>query len=364
MKEAGTIAFAEKVLTLLELGLTSATYKYALLTTIIDLCLEQTTSSGNPPSTLTTRQLAEKVVQLYWGHAVPYEGGGVLRQGGVNAQQQAEIVRAIATFRGAHAGAKGELHFQAAIEHPAKFERLVRTVEWKLIEMPIPRLQVMGQEEERFLYEYGWDQRIRQGEVSAYQRGETGRFDNRLALQPGVAEQLIALSGVLRPVLRREWSLLVASMNDLPEARLDEHLFGSQRTSLEPVRSDLRELQDGRCFYCRERLGDKAEVDHFIPWARYADNALDNLVAAHPVCNNQKRDFFAAAVHLAEWLARSSRQDRDLAEIAARVSWARASERSRAVARVMYTRLPSGTKLWVKGIELVSLTTHEVEELF
>lgn len=364
MKEVGTIAFAEKVLTLLELGLTSATYKYALLTAIIDLCMEQTSASGSPPTSLTTRQLAEKVVQLYWGHAIPYEGGPVLRQGGVNEQQQAEIVRAISNFRGAHAGAKGELHFQAAIVHPQEFERLVRSVEWKLIEMPIPRLQVMGQEEERFLYEYAWDQRIKQSGVSSYQRGEPGLFDNRLSLQPGVAEQLIALSGVLRPVLRREWSLLVASMNDLPEARLDEHLFGSLRTSLEPVRTDLRELQDGRCFYCRERLGDKAEVDHFIPWARYADNALDNLVAAHPVCNNQKRDFFAAPPHLSEWLARSTRYDRDLAEIAARASWVRAPERSRAVARVMYTRLPAGTRVWVRATELVPHIPSEISAYF
>ena len=45
---------------------------------------------------------------------------------------------------------------------PRAYERLVRNVQWKLIEMPLPRLQIMGASERRFIYEIGWDQRVAQ----------------------------------------------------------------------------------------------------------------------------------------------------------------------------------------------------------
>lgn len=149
------VAFAEKALTLLELGSFSATYKYALFTAIMDLCLESAARSRAIDTVITTRQLAERVLELYWQHAVPYEGGSILRQGGVRSDNQAEILRAISDFRVHYAGETGVSSFRARLAHPAAFEALLHKVEWKLIEMPIPRLQRVGQEEDRFLYEYG-----------------------------------------------------------------------------------------------------------------------------------------------------------------------------------------------------------------
>ncbi len=360
----GAIAFAEKVLALLELGAFSATYKYALLSALLDLCLERASGSGAPPTTLTTRQVAEKVTELYWPQAVPYQGGTILRQGGVRTGNQAEILTAIATFRRRYAGASGELHARARIAQPRAFERLLRRIEWKLVEMPIPRLQRMGREEDRFLYDYGWTEAIRQGVVAASQRGDRSAFDNRLLLRPGAAEHLIALTGVLRPVIRREWALMVGTMNDLPEARLEEFLFGASRVSLEVVRGPLHDLQAGRCFYCDERTAGRSDVDHFIPWARYADNDLDNLVLAHSSCNHQKRDFFAAAGHLERWVGRQRRHGDALDRIAAEVAWPRDARRSFAVARAMYSRLPDGARLWVGGDRFVPVDRNEVMAAF
>jgi hypothetical protein len=65
----------------------------------MDLCLERADRSGPPPSTVTTRELARRVVELYWPHTEPYPGAGVghvLRQ---SVRGQAEIVAAIAAFR-------------------------------------------------------------------------------------------------------------------------------------------------------------------------------------------------------------------------------------------------------------------------
>lgn len=69
--ERGAISLAEKVLTMLEVGRKSGTYKYALFTAILDLVLERTSHTGEPPISLTTRQLAEKIIELYWSQATP-----------------------------------------------------------------------------------------------------------------------------------------------------------------------------------------------------------------------------------------------------------------------------------------------------
>jgi hypothetical protein len=115
------------------------------------------------------------------------------------------------------------------------------------------------------------------------------------ALKP--LEHLLRLNGHLRRLFYREWAVIVARMNKLPETDLERFLFGSERTSLEVVRSPLRSLQENRCLYCEGRISGSADVDHFIPRSRYPDDGLDNLVAAQPKCSNSKRDFLAAADH-------------------------------------------------------------------
>lgn len=357
------IALAERVLAILEEGSFSATYKFALFTALLDLCIEKTTRDGLPPSSITTRQLAEKVVELYWHHVGPFRASvgdpapRLLRQGGVKPAQQAEILREIDRARGLCRHDRADTPFRMRQLRPDDYRRLVDSVEWKLIEMPIPRLQVLGRQEERFLYEYNWTQAIRRLEVAAYQRdgaqdsddglfGPSSTFDNRLLLRPGVAEHLVRLNGVLRPLFRREWTLMVAGMNGLPEAELERFLFGIDRVSLQVVRGDLRDLQNGRCFYCGGRLNAGADVDHFLPWARYADNGLDNLVAAHPKCNNSKCDFLASAGHVEHWRARSRDRDADLLAIAERATWPRDGDRTLSVARALYLRLPASMRLW------------------
>lgn len=315
-REIDSVAFAEKVLTLLDLGSFSATYKYALFTAIMDLCLESAARSGANDTVITTRQLAERVVELYWRHAAPYEGGPILRQGGVRPENQAEILRAISDFRVRYVGEAGVSPFRARLAHPVTFEALIHKIERKLIEMPIPRLQRIGREEIRFLYEYGWSQSISRSEVAAYQKGTVSVFDNRLLLKPGVVEAIKAVVGILRPLVRREWSMMVAAMNGLPETKLEAFMFGASRVQLDAVRFPLLDLHDNRCFYCDGRMDPKVDVDHFIPWARYANNGLDNLVPSHQKCNNQKRDFIAAEDHLERWTGRIERRDHELGKIA------------------------------------------------
>jgi 5-methylcytosine-specific restriction endonuclease McrA len=358
------VGFAEKVLSLLELGSFSATYKYALFTAIMDICLESASPVEANDVVITTRQLADRVIELYWQHSAPYEGGSILRQGGVRTGNQAEILSAISGFRARYAGEAGVSPFRARLAHPDAFEALIHKVEWKLIEMPIPRLQIIGREEDRFLYEYGWSQTISRREVAAYQRRTTSTFDNRLLLKPGIAEAIKSVVGILRPLVRREWSMMVAAMNGLPETKLEAFMFGASRVQLDAIRLPLRELHDNRCFYCDGRMDAKVDVDHFIPWARYADNGLDNLVPSHAKCNNQKRDFIAAATHLERWGVRIAQRNRELSQIATDYSWVRDPLRTVGVARSIYTRLPAGARLWNSGNELVPADRKRVEVAF
>ena len=357
--DRGAIGFAEKLLELLDEGRYTATYKYALLLALMDVCLEHTQSSGAPPEMVTTRQLADKIVELYWPHTVPFVGvapATVLKQ---NTTGQAEIISAITRFRARHAADPSVPRWESRMRAPEAYERLVRLIEWKLIEMPLPRLQIMGQSHRPFIYEIYWDQRVEQREVTAYQRSGASSFDNRVMLRSGVGEYFLQLSGLLRPLIQRRWAARVAQLNRLEEFQLEMFLFGADRTRTAKIRIGLWDIQGRRCFYCDARIAEPVhgQVDHFVPWSRYPDDTLDNFVVADNNCNGFKSSSLAAADHLARWARRfadASSESTELAELARKASWDRQPDRSLNVARAIYLRLPDDARLWLRGKEFVA----------
>jgi hypothetical protein len=233
--------------------------------------------------------------------------------------------------------------------------------------MPLPRLQVIGNRCDEFLYRIGWNQDVRCGDVRDYQRGTSGAFDNRILFQPGVSTGLVRLSPLLVPMIRREWTLLVARFNQLEVSRLEDFLFGEARLSLTGTRDLLFEIQKGRCYYCDRTLGTTTDVDHFIPWSRYPNNALENLVMADSRCNHDKRDFLASPEHLERWLERmrSGSQTRALiASFSTDRGWDHWPDRSRNVAAAIYTGLPEGYNLWNSVKEFVPLDKARVGSIF
>ena len=99
-RDKGALAFAEKLLVLLGEGHFTATYKYAVLLGLMDLCMEHVSRTGQPPESVTTRQLAEKAVELYWQHTARFPvTETVLRQNQGTRDSQAAIVSAIVKFR-------------------------------------------------------------------------------------------------------------------------------------------------------------------------------------------------------------------------------------------------------------------------
>jgi len=344
--DRGAIEFAERLIAMLDEGVRTATYKFAVLLALLDSCLEGTTAMGAPPDSVTTSDLARRVTELYWPQTNPYAGLGgaaILRQ---SSGGQAEIIGAIRRFREKNAPDPSTPLAEARAKAPLQFGNLLDAVEWKLIEMPLPRLQVMGGVHDPFIYRIGWDIGVKRAQTR-----EVG-FDARVHFVGRAAEYLVQLGGLLRPLVETKWANLILRLNRqiLSDAGLPEFLFGAERVSLGAVRPLLRELQGERCFYCGGGLRSAADVDHFVPWARWPDNGIENLVASHPGCNNSKRDFFAATRHLEAWLPRfdqSSRLGRDLCEAPGALDWDTHPERTLSVARAFYLHLPETARLWL-----------------
>lgn len=346
--EQDAIATAERILLLLDRGRFTSTYKYAVLLGLMDLCLERAARDGSAPQSVTTRQLAERIVELYWPHTSPFSPARpragtqapILRQ---NTGGRAEILTLIQKFRRRHAPDASTAQVAARRAPRDEYERLIRNVEWKLVEMPLPRLQRLGDGDSvELLYRIGWDDRVRRRDLDE-------DFDNQIRFVGRAADHLVRLAGLLRPLIQREWAAMVAQLNrDVTGERdLDEFLFGRSRAPLEAVRDPLAELQDGRCFYCDRRLDSRIEVDHFVPWARHPNDDIENLVAADARCNGDKRDFLAAAEHLRRWTARNTERAAELRAAAAAAGWRSDEERSVAVARAVYLHLPAGSHLWL-----------------
>jgi len=376
------VRLAEKIMAVLAEGGFTATYKYAVLLGLIDLCIENTKASGEGPTSLTTRLLAEKIVEIYWPHTLGFNHDHksiVLLQNASHKDSQAEIIKRIAKFRD-HPGSDKTISLTKAktnAKTTSRFEKLVRFVEWKLIEMPLPRLQVYGGKEDRFLYEIAWRTKDTEGErtkklraqVREYQNSEgLSDFDNRILLKNGVGDDLVLLNRLLRPLIHRQWSAKVAKINHLAENKLEEFLFGVDRISTAPVRPILWEVQEGRCFYCEQksRSEQKMHVDHFIPWSRYPNNAIENLVLAHDKCNGQKKDYLASCDHLNKWTPRMNPESdvaAYLAERAHKKGWESNQQRSASVARAVYFGLPNDTMLWVKGKVFEEANPEELKDL-
>jgi 5-methylcytosine-specific restriction endonuclease McrA len=250
--------------------------------------------------------------------------------------------------------------------HPEDISSLEREVVAVVCRYPIPLLQRFGsgtgEVEDRFIYEYGWSEGI---PASRVHRPD---FDDRLHLVDRAGEYLAELAGLARPVIEREWLRHVARRNegDVDELRLETFLFGGERTSLLAVRDPLLRVQDGRCFYCGGERG-PWEVDHFLPWSRWPDDRLDNLVVAHRRCNNDKRAALASVDHLGVWWERFDpvgATTRQLDEVADRVAWPRQPSRTAAGARGLYHHQPAGTMLWAGHGRVEPLDPARLRQVF
>jgi len=286
------VIFLNNIQRLLSEGDFSATYKFALLSALADLSVENEPGADGTLF-LTIESIAEKFIHYYWPQATPYIATGtnssptVLQQ---NTSGQAKILNLLCDFQSTHttklARAKNDVH---------PWHRLLSSVASVVVTMPLWRLQSVGDVAIPlvFLYE------------------NTGGTIREITLFPGVALNFRHFHGLITNLVQSAWILQLHRIKrNQPllgkSSDLREFLFGSERGNLDIYRPLLTDLQDKSCFYCNKPINDKGEVDHFIPWSRYPVDLGHNFVLAHKGCNGSKSDYLASPHHLEHWMERNS----------------------------------------------------------
>ncbi|WP_024599405.1 HNH endonuclease [Pseudoalteromonas sp. TAE56] len=327
----------------------SATYKYALLHAIADVCVEHKNSNPEAPMEIEIDTLVDKFIQLYWNHSVPYALGTtdiitnaedmLLKQ---NSLGQAKFITEI--FKLQNAGIKS----YNAFKNHQQYSKVISSLRRTFIDGPLWRLQLLSGKEECFLYPHTL-------------LGK-GREPKRIVLNVGIAQCFRRFYDLVVHLSVTEWVEKVQTIkaNQMllgSQSQLQEFLFGTNRTALKVVAPLLIDIQKGLCFYCQKPMNLKneketkktPEVDHFIPFKRYPNDLAHNFVAAHADCNNNKRDHLAAFAHRDRWLEQNL--DTHKAEIANKLQpyFYCDSDKSLAVSNWAYqVAQVNSAKLWVK----------------
>ena len=334
----------ERLLRVVDEGRRTATYKLALLLGLID-------SAAMAPGEveIPTRTLAERVLEIYYPQVRLYVANdGIERELRQISMRRSAPLQALLRLRlhGDAAGCRTVGEVRARL--PDEYARAVDRVEDTFVRYPIPLLQVVGRRVLPFLYQVDWPEGTA---VSAVRRD--GR--DRVRFLAGVADRLVVLGPLLRPLIELHWTRDVARLTGVntEEDRLRAHLFGADRVTFpRALRSALTELQGGRCFYCDRSLDRSAQVDHFLAWSRWPNDALENLVIADS-CNGAKSDHLTVRPHLERWGERLRLHAGELGEISALTRWPSDLARSVALVRSTYRHIARGTPLWVFGPEFV-----------
>ncbi len=342
VRTADTTALTTWLLSVINEGHKTATYKPALLLAILDLSMEVTSGGEDytAPVHLELADLADKVIEYYWGQTRPnrFNDSGILRQ--ANDGRNSILKRVYGLRTETRSSAHTDIR-QVRLAHPERYQAVHRSTVKTLAREPIPRLQRPGGKATRV----GYDARLYDDSDFVASRGAK-KGTTGIDLRPGVATALASNAFVLRYAVESVWVREVARMNEIgtEEAELYAYLFGAERSSLGAVREGLLDLGASTCFWCGDRLTKSSiEVDHVIPWSHYPNNDLSNLVLADSLCNGDKSARLVTPDHLADWRAR----DRgELMDLARSISWTLDTERSVQVARSAYRWLPLGVPVW------------------
>lgn len=339
---AGDDLLTERLLRVIDEGRRTATYKLALLLALID-----GVAASPGLESLPTRRIAEDVLARYYPQTRLYiANDGIERELRQITMKGSPPLRAALRLRLVGDAARCRSVIEIRDRSPAEYERALDAVEDTFVRYPIPLLQVVGTKLIPFLYEVGWPEGTSVAGLRRHGR-DAVRF------LPGVTDRLVVLGPLLRPLIELHWARDVARWTGVSteDHRLRSHLFGSDRVGFPPsIRAGLFELQQGRCFYCGDRLASKVEVDHFLAWSRWPNDAIENLVVAD-TCNGAKSDHLVDGTHLRRWFEHRESHGDDLVELAASGRWFSDPARSHGLVRSTYSHVARGTPLWVTGRE-------------
>lgn len=331
---AEQVRFLQQLQRILSDGGFVATYKFALLHALADLAVVRGDDTGDELP-LKTREISEQLIELYWRQAAPFPSStpAVLSQ---NTGRQAAILTRITAAREAYGGTLGRLK-----QNRAAWEKLVAQVDRTLCEMPLWKLQTVGQERLDFLYE------------------NAGAGD-RIVLKAGVAYCFRSFYDLILDLVRGAWLRFVRARNLAvlgTTVDLSAFLFGTERSNLALFQPILMEVQRGECFYCGRGMHSAPAVDHFVPWSRYPVDLGHNFVLAHSSCNSSKADHLAAERHLERWLGRNQMLGAELETAFSGGGILHDANASRAIAHWAYSTADRlGSLVWLEPSLLQKLS--------
>lgn len=319
------LVFLGNLQRILNEGAFVATYKYALVRVLADLCIERMPAADGSLQ-LPLEDIAERFIEVYWRHAAPFRHRRTLVQATGN--QASLIARLIAV--------REKVAKLSEARRMPRWHSLVRRTQNLLLEQPLWRLQRVGNELLECFYANRLD-------------------DGAIRLKPGVADCFRTQFAVVQALIQLAWLRMVQQLpvnRDLIGQGGDvaEFLFGADRGVLVRLSAGLIEVQAGRCFYCNRRISGAGQVDHFVPWIRYPRDLGHNFVVAHDLCNHRKRDLLAGVPHLDHWLERNTTQGKELDQIFSEARMLHDSDTSRHVAAWSYEQVErAGGLVWVGG---------------
>ena len=292
--EGFQLDFLRKLQRLFNEGQFVATYKFALLNAIADLAVE-CDDDIDGGLTLSLDLIAEKFIELYWRHSLPFVASGgsdaglLVQNNGI----QAGVLNLLNDMRTQHG-----VHTLAGLRAHRHWNSLVRKTRQIILKMPLWKLQFISGAHENFLYP---------------------KTDSTLEIRlyPGIPFCLRLFHPLVLQLTRQHW---LEHIRAIPanqpllgnSADLELFLFGEERAALVQASDFLHDLQQAKCFYCGRRIQEGAQVDHFIPWSRYPRDLGFNFVLAHAKCNQDKRDTLASQPHVERWLERNDVHRREI----------------------------------------------------
>ncbi|WP_394147181.1 HNH endonuclease [Shewanella atlantica] len=326
-----------------------ATYKFALLHVLADICIERSQFIGDETQSgiIAIDELVEKFIELYWQHSLPYCGAtakGVSTDGVdsadtsfilfQNAGRQSALLKNLAGYR-----SKGIRSLTQLKLHP-DWPKLVSKTRSTFKEGPLWRLQLLAGSEECFYYPHD----------------KTKKY---IQLNPGIAFCFRRFHDLVVSLARSHWTQKVCNFPANQkviggQGNLSDFLFGSDRKAINQARPLLLQIQHGKCFYCQKPLKqsgqEKGEVDHFIPWARYPSDLGHNFVLAHSKCNKAKSDHLAAEQHKERWFEQNIIQNTKTITTELGSYFVCEPSRSEAIATWAYQlAVQNHSPLWLKG---------------
>ncbi|WP_166114994.1 S24 family peptidase [Pseudoalteromonas sp. Z9A5] len=261
----------------------SATYKFALLHAIADVCVEQPLLSEQSELVIELPAIADKLITLYWHHAMPFSSehtgeSALLKQ---NTGAQSKVISVL--FECQQNNIRNFRQLKQSPFYKPTFSAAMATLKTG----PLWRLQILAKQEECFLYPHT----------------NSTQF---ITLNAGIASCFRRFYDLVVYLAKNAWLQKIQSIKHNqaligPQSQLQEFLFGVDRNALTKAKPILVELQSNTCFYCQKPMKNDVEVDHFIPFSRYSNDLGHNFVATHRACNNNKRDFLAAQQHRERW---------------------------------------------------------------